>query len=112
MTDEARKRTGASVEVFDPRKGQDFCIPHRKHGGVLFSSCDHGCVVIRMSWKKGWWVKKIPIAFLNTAIVNTVLQATGDIGFLSVYPGDSLGRFAGLGELEVHKCGDALFFAF
>jgi hypothetical protein len=46
---------------------------------------------------------------LDAALVNTVLQTTGDMGFLSVYPGNSLGSFVGLGKLEFHKYGEALF---
>ena len=98
-----------SVEVFDPRKGQDFRMPRGKHGDALFSSLDHGCVVIRMSWMRGWCVKRIPIELLDSVVVNAVLQTTADMGFLCVYPGDSLRSFSRLGELEVHKYGDALF---
>lgn len=97
-----------TVEVFDPRRSQDFRIPYGEQHGVLFSSMDHDSVVVDMSWKRGWSIERIPIELVDPTVVCTVLQRTADIGFLCVYPGDSLGGFSSLGELEVHKYGEAL----
>gem|GEM_PF-7026722 len=108
MMKKSKTRACPMVEVFDPHKREDFRIPRGKHGDVLFSSLDHGCVVIRMSWMRGWWVRQIPIKLLDSAVVNSVLQETADMGFLSVCPSDSLCRFSGLDEFEVHGYGDAL----
>jgi len=98
-----------SVETYDPRQGQDFQMPSGKHGDVVFSSLQHGCVVIRMSWMRGWRVMRIPVQSLDSSVVNNVLQATAQLGFLSVCPADSLRGFSGLGSLQVHRYGDAFF---
>lgn len=107
-----RKRIGyrfhPTVELFDPCKGEDFCIPYEEKGNILFSSRDHGCAVIRMTWMRGWWVKRIPVELLDPALVHHVLQNTGARGFLGVRPKEAAGTLAFLAEPMIHQYGEAV----
>lgn len=101
------------VRVFDPAKRQDFRIGE-ENAAPIFSSLEHECVVIQMTWVKdvifklGCITKPIPLQLLQAATVSHILRQTGINGFVCICPGCQLTRGMFGANAEPQSIGDSI----
>jgi len=112
-----QKKRSPAIEIFDPLLGQDYRLPSDEDEHVWFSSLEHGCAVLRMSWMKNWsfmflegkYVRRIPLNLLDSKLIYQTLVKTGAVGFLAVCPGQSLESIGCPNGFDIQHYGDSLF---